>query len=344
MVRRQVPLSRRLRAHAGQLVNAGIWSGAALLSLVLYVVGAPESGTRAVAVVRQHPVYVPESGRLASISVSSGQRVEAGAELGVVEVPGLAQELAAAQAELMAIQAEHGLEGADLARRFVKDSDSAHARWLSARVDLESRRAELVGLDLELSRLETPGAAVPQTDIDLARARRDAARAEIAARVDEVAALERAYVQARSRGGGADAVLEARVSAAAAMVDALRSRAEASVLRAQAAGTVTGRVPSAGTWLQAGIPAVTLTEATTQEAVVYVSPSLARQLEQGAVASLVGERGDRYDARIATIGPAMEVVPLQQVTDLERPEWGIPVTLTVADAILTPGEALTVEF
>ncbi|MBM4368300.1 MAG: hypothetical protein FJ102_18955, partial [Deltaproteobacteria bacterium] len=179
MVRRQVPLSRRLRAHAGQIVNVGIWSGAALLSLVLYVVGAPETGTRAVAVVRQHPVYVPTSGRLASISVAPGQRVEAGADLGVVEVPGLAQELAAAQAELMAIQAEYGMEGADLARRFVKDSDSAHARWLSSRVDLESRRAELVALDMELSRLETPGAAVPQADIDLARARRDAARAEI---------------------------------------------------------------------------------------------------------------------------------------------------------------------
>jgi multidrug efflux pump subunit AcrA (membrane-fusion protein) len=344
MVRRSVPILRRLRAHAGPIVNAGIWGGAVLASLVLYLVGAPATGARAVAVVRQHPVYVPESGRLASILVAPGQHVDAGAELGVVEVPGLAQELASAQAELMAIQAEYGMAGADLTRRFVKDTDAAHARWLAARVDLESRRAELVGLDLELSRLETPGAAIPQGDIDAARARRDAALAEIAAREEEVAALERAYLGARARGRGSDAALEARVAASAASVEALRARASSSVLRAQAAGTVTGAVPSAGTWLQAGIPAMTLTEATAQEAVVYVSPSLARDLEQGAVASLVDLRGERYAARIATIGPAVEGVPRQQAADAERAEWGIPVRLTVADAVLTPGEALTVEF
>lgn len=344
MVRRSIPIHRRLRAHAGQIANALLWGGAVVVSLVLYLVGAPATGTHAVAVVRQHAVYVPQSGRLAALAVQPGQRVEAGAELGVVEVPGLAQELAAAQAELMAIHAEYGMEGADLSRKFVKDSDAAHARWLAARVELESRRAELVGRDLEVSRLETPGAAVAQAQIDAARASRDAVRAEVGAREEEVAVLERAYAQARSRGGGADVALEARVAGASARVEALAARAEASVLRAQASGTVTGMVPSTGTWLQAGVPVLTLTEATSQEAVVYVSPGLARQLEQGGVASLVGHDGARYDARIARIGPAVEPVPLQQVSDPATPEWGIPVTVTVADAILTPGEGFVVEF
>jgi multidrug resistance efflux pump len=289
-------------------------------------------------------VLAPESGRLASVNVATGQRVSAGDEIGVVEVPGLAQDLAAAQAELMGIQANDA-DAASLARRFAKDVDAAQARWLSARVALESQRATLVGLDLELSRLESPGAAVPAVEVEARRATRAALKTEIDARVEEVGSLERAWVKARQRAGeGGDPALEARVQAAEAHVEAVRARVEACVLRAQASGTVTSAVPAAGTWMQAGFPAVTLTEATTEEAVVYLSPAVARDLEQGDELALLAATGERIDARVASIGPALEAVPLRQMRDSTVPEWGIPVTLSVAGAVLTPGEAFGVEF
>lgn len=356
MVRRTVPLSRRLRAHAGKLINAAIWFGAVFAAGILYLAQDPQTASRAIAAVRQHPVHAPASGRLASVAVQNGQRVSAGEQLAVIEVPGLQQQLAAAQAELLAIREESGLDGVDSERKFAKDADAAQARWLSARVSLESQRAMLIGLDLELGRLETPGAAVPAIELEAKRAARQALKAEIAAREEEYGALERAWSSSRQRAGiESSAAIEARVAAASAQVEAIRAVAESCVLRAQVAGTVTGvtqdgfgstsqGVPAAGTWIQAGVPAFSLTEATTQEAVVYVSPLLAQQLAEGSPLALVGTGGERIDARVASIGPALEVVPLRQQRDITMPEWGVPVTLRAVDAVFTPGEALSVDF
>lgn len=357
MVRRSVPIGRRLRANAGKIVNAAIWSGAAFTCLVLYMVRAPDSGSRAVAVVRQHPVLAPASGRLVSVSVVSGQRVAAGEQLAVVEVPGLQQQLAAAQAELVAIQNEAGTAVADAERQFAKDADAAHARWLAARVALASDRAALVGVNLELGRLETPGTAVAALEVDAKRAERDALQAGVDAREDEYVVLERAWNDARGRAGILpNSPVESRVAAASAQVEAISALAEACVLRAQVSGTVTGispdtkaastfvGVPASGTWVQAGVPAFSLTEATSQEAVVYVSALMARQLAEGAPLALVVAGGERIDARVAAIGPALEVVPLRQQRDITVPEWGVPITLQAIDAVLTPGETLTVEF
>ncbi|GDX81956.1 hypothetical protein LBMAG42_37670 [Deltaproteobacteria bacterium] len=359
MVRRQIPLTRRLRANAGVIANTGIWLGATTMCLVLYAAQGSDAPMHAVAMVEKHPVAVPESGRLASLEVVAGQRVEAGQSLGTIEVPGLAQELVAVQAQLLALQAT--TEGADpeRERRFAKDLSGAQSRWLEGKVTLEAQRAELLGRDMALARLKTPGAAVPASEVEQSQAARDALAREVSAREESVAASERAYVQARALSGGTtDAALEARVQEATARVEMVRARLEASVLRAPTAGTVqpvvsgsdsasptaAGTLPAAGSWLQAGVPAFAVVEGTTREAVWYVSPDRARELVEGAPVTLESARGERVDAKVLAVSPAVEQVPVRQLADPAMLQWGVAVTVQTAKTELMPGEGFAVRY
>lgn len=360
MVRRRIPLMRRLRSNIGRLIAAATWIVATLACLVLYPFRVHATGGMAVAVVRSVPVMAPESGRVAQVSVAPGQSVNAGDILAVVEVPGLTQQLAAAQAEARALEQELGVAAVERARRFERDVDDARTAWLAARVALESQRATLAGLQLELARLEAPGVEIPSGQLDARRAERDAVAAAVTAREDEAAALERAFASAQARAGGAEAAtMQARLEAAQAEAAALEARVAACTLRAQTAGMVSAVAPASasgvvanvpllqitpGGWVQAGVPLLQITEYSTQQAVIYVNSAVARTIGAGQHVAMRGPSGDRLDAEVAAIGAAVEVVPLRQQRDPAVPEWGIPITLQVVDKALLPGEALAVEF
>lgn len=351
-MKRQVSLSRRLRANLGTIINTGLWATAALACLVLYA-AAPVSGRpRAVAVVERHPVVVPSSGRLATLEVGAGDTVQAGQVLGSVEVPGLSSRLAGAEAELEALRATLAAGDPSEARRFAKDTAGAQSRWLSSRVELEALRAEAVGLDLELARLQAPGIGVAAAELEQRQAARSAIAARIAAVGEEVAALEAAYVTARSlQAEGSDALLEARVQAAAAEVEELLAEKEASILRAPSAGTVaavpdragvspidTGSLPAPGQWLQAGTPAMSVVEPAAREAVAWLSPAQARALASGAPVELRGDDGEIIAAHVVAVGAAVEPVPVRQLADPTVLEWGVPVTMRTDSTLLMPGE------
>lgn len=360
MVRRRVPFMRRLRSNVGRVVAAGMWFGAALLCLVLYPFRTNTTGGTAIAVVRTVPVMAPESGRVAGVSVTPGQAVSAGDIVAVVEVPGLAQQLAAAQAEARALEQELGVAAVERGRRFERDVDDARTGWLAARVALESQRATLAGIQLDLARMEAPGVEIPSGQLDARRAERDAVAAAVTAREDEAAALERAFASAQARAGGAEAAtMQARLEAAQAQAAALEARVAACTLRAQTAGMVSTVAPASGSgvvnnipllqltpggWAQAGVPLLQITELSTQQAVVYVNPSLARTIGPGQLVAMRGPSGEHLDAEVGAIGAAVEVVPLRQQRDPAVPEWGIPITLQAVDRALLPGEALAVEF
>ncbi len=361
MVRRSIPLGRRLRAIRGKIFLALVWSAAAMTCAVLLLVRTPSADGVAVAVTRTHLVRAPDSGRLASIDVAPMQRVEAGTVLGRIEVPGLAQRIAAAEASLAGLDAQLGAEDADRGRKFARDLEDARGAWLSARVELEREQAILSGLDVEYARVQTPGALAAGGEVDRARSARDAARATVGALLAEVAALNTSYDAARVRAGGLEnPTLKSAVEAAAVELEGLRILAESNVLRAQAAGVVTapvgrqgrdGRVevldesfPAPGQWLQAGVAVLMVTEPGTQDAVLFVGTARAHTLVPGTIVSVRGEAGSRYDATVQSIGVAVEPVPLRQQRDPAMPEWGVPVIVEVTNQMLTPGEALSVEF
>ncbi len=360
-MKRSIPLGRRLRAARGQIIMATVWLAAATVSGALLLTQDTTSHHGAVASTRTHHVRVPMSGRIASINVTPHQRVEAGEVLASIEVPGIHQQIAAAEAEVRSLEAQIGADEADRGRRFARDLEGARASWLSARVNLERDRTSLAGAEMELARAGSPGVLMAAGEIERLTVVRDAARAAIDARTTEVTALERNYGEARDRAGVAQGdVLTAAIEAATVKLESLRAVAEANVLRAPASGVVTAPVgavardgrtdvideifPVAGQWAQAGVPVLMITEPATQDAVVFVDIQRARALAPGAAVSLRAGGGQRYAATVRAVGVAVEPVPLRQLRDQTIAEWGVPVTLQVLDQALTPGEALSVEF
>lgn len=362
MVRRNVSLARRLRASGSKILLFGVWCAAALACLIGLFIAPPGTARTAVAVSRSFSITAPFSGRVAQVKVVPQQVVEAGTVLAVVEEPGLTQMIAAAESNLRAREAQLALEEADRGRKFSRDLEAARGSWLSARVDLERISAELLVLDQDVSRLQTPGVDIPASQSSSALRDRDSARAELAARKAEVDALSRAYDDARERAGLLNSeALKASVEAAAVDLEALRVRADANVIRAHVSGVVEaprapvgrdGRTeplleevfPVSGQWIQAGVPMLTLTEATSQDAVVYVDEAKAGALAPGQMVAVRSSVGESYQATIRTVGPSVEQVPLRQQRDVTIQEWGVPVTLQVLDRVLMPGEALAVEF
>lgn len=357
---RPFPLMRRLRAARGKIVMAAIWGASAfVVAVLLFIEDRVDAGSgSAIAAIQTHEVRVPESGRIATLDVVPHQRVEAGTALATVEVPGLSLQIASAEAELQSLEAQLGAEEADRDRKFAKDLEAARAAWLQALVDLERDRADLVGAAQEVSRVRSPGVLVAAGEIERLTVVRDALQAAVTAREKEIAALERGYEGARARAGLDPAVLKPALAAAALRAEALRAQAEANVLRAPVAGVVNAPLdaqarkdgeaepafPVAGEWVQAGVPVFRITQPSTQDAVVFVQAGQARELTPGAPVSLRAVGGRRYDATVQAVGAAVEPVPTRQQVDPMIAEWGVPVTLRVAEDTLTPGEPLSVEF
>lgn len=357
-----MPLRRRLMAMRGKIFMSLAWAAAAMACgawLLLRTV--PGTGGTAIAVTKTHLIRAPESGRIAALEVIPYQRVEAGAVLARIEVPGLVQEISAAEAELRNLEAQISVQEADRGRQFARDLDGARAAWLRARVELERDRADLLLAEQEVGRAESPGVLFAPGEVERIKTLRDASRASVDARVTEVDALNRNYEDARKRAGGTQSeLLKAAVEAAAVNLESLRMVEDANVLRAYVAGIVSAPVgsqardgrtevideafPTPGQWVQAGVPVLTVTEPTSQDAVVFVDIARARALAPGAPISVRGLGGSRYDATVRAVGVAVELIPLRQLQDQTIQEWGVPVTLQVLDSALTPGESLLVEF
>lgn len=359
MVRRQIPLSRRIKANLGTIANVAIWTGAVLACTLLYAFRAPDGSQRAVALVERASVVAPESGRLATMQVQLGDSVTVGQALGTLDVPGLDHELAAAEAQLRAVTVELEQGDPDRTRRFVKDAASAQARYLGAKVALESDRAALIGLSLEVGRLSSAGAGVAAAELEAKKAERDTVAARIAAQEAEVAGLERTYAEVKAlRADGTDPSLEAQVEAAAAEVARVKARLDEATLRAPAAGVIAalprgsttgapidnGTLPEAGTWLPAGTPVLQVVSTSTHDAVLYVSPGHARAIVTGEAVTLASATGEVVPAKVASVAAAVEPIPLRQLVDPAIMQWGVPVTVRADAAELMPGEAFDVSF
>lgn len=345
MVSRTVPLTRRIRAAKGQIVLISAWVGAALLAALLGLAQEASTGGIAVAVHRTHPVRVPESGRIATVTVAPGQTVRPGDVIATVDIPGLAHELVEADAEVDLARASSDDDAANMRRRFRKDLDDATSRILVSQVALDQARAEFAGFEAELSRRTAAGAGVTASEVDQVRYARERAAASVKAREEEQAALNAAERGARGRLAELRTEPgESALVAAEARVEALRARMAAATLRAHADGIVGPTLPVPGEWVEAGFPLVTITEQQASKAVVYLSVAQAHRLISGDPVRVQPESGRAADAIVQNIGLTVEVVPVRHLRDPTVPEWGVPVTLQVTDRALVPGEVLGVEF
>ncbi len=345
-----IPLHRRLKAWRRRFVGFLFWLACAAFTAFLYANEASSYPVQAIALSPAATLLAPEGGRLAELTVTPGQAVEAGATLGRIEIPGVQQEIAAMTAGLEVLRASGGIDDAERERRMAKDRDSARARWLSATVALREAEAALSEISLMRDRVNTPGTSLPAAEVEATNARWEAARATVAARQAEVGDLQRAMNAASGRAGAMiDPALETQAEALRLRIQALQALQEASTLRAPISGIVSGPAPDApglsgldlpvvGSWIPAGAPVLRVQATSTREAVAWLQPAQAAALQSGQSMQLDGAAG-LVEATVRTIGPGLQPLPAQLLADPQRPEWRLPVLLVVTSSLL-PGEIL----
>jgi multidrug resistance efflux pump len=360
MVQGRGRLLRSVRANGRTLALVAVWGGAASLSLALSLGRAQRPTHAATASVVQYSVLAPQDGRLASVTATPGQRVRAGDVLAVVEIPGLDRQIDAAGASVAALEAELRLTALDAERKLARDVDDADARLLAARAALEEARVALAVTRGEAGRVGAAGVGAADGLVAELAAVAAGQEAQLRAREAEVRALTEAARGARRRAealrGAAEAPAptQAALDAARAERDALVALREACVVRAHVDGVVSllpsevrAGIPTGpplgvapGQWVAARTPLFTLTEADSDAAVAYVPAADARDVAAGQAAELVDAEGRIHAAVVVAVGGAVEPTPLRLLRDPSIAEWGVPVTLRVTEAVLTPGEAL----
>lgn len=342
---RSIPLSRRLRAWRGRILLGAIWSGAAVFCVILAFFQPSGPTTVAVATRSTHAALAPESGRVMSVAVQPGQTVALGDVLATLEVPGLTSLIAAREAELRSVGEQGASSTADRMRKFATDVEATRVKLATAQAGLEKERALLAAAQADVRRATAPGVALSEQQVADLRATATAYEASVRGGEREVAALQAAYEAARARNAGVTPEsVAAEVEALQAERDALVARSEALVLRATAPGVVSAAVPPVGQWVQSGMPVVTVEETATHDAVVYVDSVRALDVSPGDKVTVRPVSGGQLTGVVRTVGPAVEQVPVRQAHDPQFPEWGVPVTLTVAERPLMPGESLAVGF
>lgn len=357
MVAGRIPFQRRLRAYTRKIIAFLFWLGAAFTSAILYNL-EPSSDILATAQVDLYPVRAGSNGRIAEMKVVEGQQVVAGETLAILEVPGLSEQIKAAEAQVDALVGNLAVEGGERDRRYARDLDGSRARWLAATVSLRDQEAALVELKVQYDRMTQPGLDLPALEVESLRVRRDALELAIAARRAEVDALEGDMQRSQARARGLlDPATQAQLDALRARVDTLKAQQAATVLVAPHDGVV-GRavgqrsddpltersaLPGVGTWVTAGELVLTITPASTREAVLWVDSLIARRLKAGQPLTLQSA-GGTATAEVQRVGPAVVAVPLQGRADPLVAEWKVPVVVRTVEAALIPGEQLAADF
>lgn len=339
MVRRQRSVRRMVSLYAGPAVLGLAWVGAAGGAGLLTWMQQTGGTTTALAVTRSHALRAPESGWVIEVLARPGQHVEAGATLARLEVPGMSQELAAAEAEVRGAEEALLMDTADRGLKFARDVESARRALLDAQVMLAGDRAALQQAQSDLDRVTAPDVDQSVGYVTRRQQTAQGLMETLAAREREVSALETAFSEARAR-SHATFKGEAQLAVAVAHRDALIARMSSGELKAPTAGVIGPLVPAAGEWTTAGSPLLTVTEPVSNEVVTYVAVPFSRGLRVGAAVHLMPDGGTPVAGTIAEIGPAVEPVPA--ALHPTAATWAMPVHI-VTEAMLVPGETVGVD-
>lgn len=228
------------------------------------------------------------TGRVARVRVREGDAVAAGAPLIELESAELAATLNQAVANLR--QAQARLASQEVVGRAGADAGllQAEATLAAAEREMVRTRELLAANFISRARLDEV-----QRSVDVARAQRDAARAQ---------------VQGNRSGGPESASLLSQQQAAQAAVEAARARLAQTTLRAPAGGTIIERTVEPGQIVQAGRALLTLAIVGPTELVALVDERFLGQLQVGQRAQVLADAYplQPFDARLARLAPAVD--------------------------------------
>lgn len=258
-------------------------------------------------------------GRVLTLDVKEGDRVEAGARILTLDATDLTLAIARAKTEQAAAEAQLRLVRVSARPEDIRQAEAqveaAKAEVPAAKAELDAATADLARFDLLLTRKSGS-----QKQRDDAATRRDVAIARLEAAERRVAAAEatvaRVRVSARPEEVG---VAQARIATTAAAIATLEDQLKDATLTAPVSGIVTEKLAEAGEVIAPRSPVVVITDLDHAWADVYVPEPAIPRIRVGQAATLFTDAGGAgIPGTVSYISPKAEFTPRNVQTAEER--------------------------
>ncbi len=269
-------------------------------------------------------------GRVLTLDVKEGDRVEAGARILTLDATDLQLAIARAKTEQAGAEAQLRLVRAAVRGEDVRQADAqvdaARAEVPAVRAEVDAATADLQRFDLLLARKSGS-----QKQRDDAATRRDVALARLEAAEKRVAAAE--AVVARVKVGARKEEVEvarSRITTAAAAINALEDQLQDAVLLSPVAGVVTEKLVEAGEVIAPRAPVVVVVDLDRAWADVYVPEPAIPRITVGQAATLFTDAGGAsLPGTVTYISPKAEFTPRNVQTAEERAKLVYRVRISV---------------
>jgi HlyD family secretion protein len=269
-------------------------------------------------------------GRVLTLDVKEGDRVEAGARILTIDATDLQLAIARARTEQASAEAQLRLVRVSARPEDIRQAEAqveaAKAEVPAAKAELEAATADLARFELLLTRKSGS-----QKQRDDAATRRDVAIARLEAAERRVAAAEatvaRVRVSARPEEVG---VAQARIATTAAAIATLDDQLKDATLTTPVAGIVTEKLAEAGEMVAPRAPVVVITDLDHAWADVYVPEPAVPRITMGQAATLFTDAGGAgMKGTVTYISPKAEFTPRNVQTADERAKLVYRIRITV---------------
>ena len=284
-------------------------------------------------------------GRILSIGVEEGDRVEAGKTIATLDTTDA--ELAIRRVEAERSQAAAQLRLLQAGAR-PEEIRQAAAQAESAQAEIAAADSELRAANDDATRFEAlfKSNAGSRKQRDDAVTRRDVAAARLQSAKERSRAAGEAVARLRAGARREEiAAARARIEAVDAQLATLRKTVSDARLTAPVSGIVTSRLVDPGELIAPRTPVVVLTDLDRAWANVYVDEPVVPRLSLGQTIPLFTDAGQRLDGKITFISPKAEFTPRNVQTAEERTKlvYRIKVTTDNRQGILKSGMPVEAE-
>lgn len=285
------------------------------------------------------------SGRVATVTVTEGARIEAGAVVATISTTDV-------DLTLVRIRAERAQAAAQLALLLSgsrpEDIRQAEAQAAAAAADRKAAEAEVSSARADEARfqqlLDNKAGSVKQRDDAVAR--RELAEARLRATADRVSAAT-ATVDRLKAGARPEEIASARARVATvdAQIASMEHDKSEAVIASPIGGVVAGRLVEPGELVAVGTPLAIVVDLDHAWANVYVEETLVPQIKLDQAATVVTDAGDRLEGRVSFIASRAEFTPRNVQTANERAKlvYRIKVSVDNSKGILKPGMPVEVD-
>ncbi len=269
-------------------------------------------------------------GRVLTLDVKEGDRVEAGARILTLDATDLTLAIERAKTEKAAAEAQLRLVRVSARPEDIRQAEAqveaAKAEVPAAKAELDAATADLARFDLLLTRKSGS-----QKQRDDAATRRDVAIARLEAAERRVAAAEASVARVRVRARPEEvSVAQARIATTAAAIATFEDQLKDAVLTAPVAGIVTEKLAEVGEVIAPRSPVVVITDLDRAWADVYVPEPAIPRIRMGQPATLFTDAGGSgIPGTVSYISPKAEFTPRNVQTADERAKLVYRIRITV---------------